>query len=176
MVDHWLGISSAEYDSSCGDDGLHTIEEALDGTDYWQHDINEIHWLILDLGQTYTIKKVRSRSNAPLTRGPNDVNIYVSDSKTVWGVAVATGQDYTNSDVWIETDTTDKDGRYIKVEIVGTEYFLDYLVYGKDDSLTIFDAYGDIAVAKPLGLGLKPAPKGGVGRPALLTGGASFGG
>lgn len=33
---------------------------------------------------------------------------------------------------------------------------------------------GDVSL--PMGLGLSPLPKGGVGRPALLTGGSSFGG
>jgi len=42
----------------------------------------------------------------------------------------------------------------------------------------IFYVYGDPAPtgALPTSLSLTPAPKGGIGRPALLTGGASFGG
>lgn len=38
----------------------------------------------------------------------------------------------------------------------------------------MFEEYGKVGL--PMGLVLNPAPKGGIGRPAMLTGGASFGG
>lgn len=152
MADDWLGISSAEYDSHCGDDGSHTIEMALDGTDYWNHAVDEVHWVVLDLGQTYTIKKVRGRSAT--TDDPTDVNIYIDDSNpptTLVHEGITTWQDCTTEN-WVEIDITDSNGRYIKIEIEATEDFFDYLGFGKPvfpTSWTIFDAYGDVAGSPP---------------------------
>lgn len=146
MADSWLGITSTEYDSHCGDSWGYTAEEALDGSDYWEHDVDETHWLILDLSETYTIKKVSGRSFSNFD--PTDVDVYVSDSKASWGTAVATNittwQDTTTMQ---EVDTTDQDGRYIKIELIDTEFALDFLIWGYDPFGTwdIFDAYGDVA-------------------------------
>lgn len=151
MVSHWLGISSAEYDSHCGDDVGHTVWEALDGTDFWYHEVNHIHYLILDLGQTYTIKKVRGRSKTG--NDPTHVLIYVSDDMGNWGDpisgAISTWQD---TDEWQEVDTTDKDGRYIKIEILFTESPSPFLSWGGTPMggyFSIFDAYGDVYSPPP---------------------------
>ncbi|GAG66265.1 unnamed protein product [marine sediment metagenome] len=148
-ADYWLGISSAELDSHCGSNAELELADALDGTSKWVHSDHdgEAHWFILDLGQTYTIKKVRGRSN--LGGDPDDVDIYVSDDKENWGDAVATNiatwQDTTE---WVEVDSTDKDGRYIKVDIIGHEYKIPAQInWGKEEPyMTIFDAYGDVAL------------------------------
>jgi len=147
LADDWLGISSAEYDSHCGDDGTNTIETALDGTRLWKHAVDEDHWFILDLGSTHTIKKFRGRSNS-IGNDPLKIDIYVSDSKTEWGAAVATDIDtWQDTDEWVEVDSTDKDGRYIKVVIKDTEAANRYLDWRAYDGgwITIFDAYGDVA-------------------------------
>ena len=148
MADDWLGISSTELDSDSGDNGLNTIEEALNGTDHWgSADYGKPQWFIIDLGQTYTITKVRGRSS--MGRDPIDVDIYVSDSKTVWGDAVATGiSNWQDTTDWVEADTTDKDGRYIKVAVNDWENsgFLK-MDWGGTSTFTIFDAYGDVAAA-----------------------------
>lgn len=139
----WIGIDSTHYDSHCGDNGQETIEEALDGTDEWRHLVNETHWFIIDLGQEYSIQKVRGRSDRPFD--PIDVNIYVSNDKASWGAAVASGintwQDTTN---WADVDNTDKNGRYVKVEIVDTESSGFIYFGGPDPShFKIFDVYGE---------------------------------
>ncbi len=151
--DDWLGISSSEHDSCCGNcvgEGP-TLENALDGTFYWQHDETETHWFIIDLGQRYIIKKVRGQSDT--YKDPTDVNIYVSDSKTSWGTAVATGiSTWQDTPIWQEIDTTDKNGRYIKVEIETTEDSkFNYIEFGRysPEFVTIFDAYGDIVNQTP---------------------------
>jgi len=147
MADDWLGITSANIDSLCGEEGGATLADALDGLDYWDHHASEVHWFILDLGQTYTIKKVRGRSIR--TEDPIDVDIYVSDSKTVWGAAVASGiNTFQDTNDWVEVDTTDKDGQYIKVVINATEEGSPgELNFGKfgGEGQNIFDAYGDVA-------------------------------
>jgi PKD repeat protein len=151
--DDWIGISSSELDSCCGNccgEGP-TLENALDGILSWQHEATETHWFILDLGQTYTVKKVRGRSDTNVD--PTSVNVYVSDSKTSWGTAVATViSTWKDIPIWQEVDTTDKNGRYVKVEIDATEDTkFNYIEFGGyDPSFTIFDVYGDIPEQTPV--------------------------
>ena len=138
----WLTVDSTNYDSHCGDSLGHTVEEALDGTDYWQHNVEETHYLILDLGVSYNVTNIRGRSDIGST-DPTDVNIYVSDDKDSFGAAVASGIDFSNtaSPNWIEVDVVDKVGRYVKVEIVDTEHVSRYLTFGDSvpAPMTIFD-------------------------------------
>ncbi len=152
--DDWLGISSSEYDSHCGDTMSHTLEEALDGDyDYWWHmwSVGHTHYFILDLGQNLTIKKVRGRSE--MTADPIDVDIYVSDNKSDWGTAVATGiSSWQDTGAWQEVDNTDKTGRYIKVVVIDTEDIFDTVKWGREipSPIAIFDAYGDVPNKAPV--------------------------
>lgn len=141
----WLYISSTEYDSHCGDDGSETIEEALDGTDAWTHEVDEDHWFILDLGETYTITEIRGRSNS--NDDPTLVDVYVSDSKVSWGTAVAIDISiWQDTNDWQEVDSTDKDGRYVKVVITDTEDPSRDIRWGPPVSgFKIFDVYGEVA-------------------------------
>jgi len=148
MADGWLGISSTELDSYCGAYEGYEPDGALDGSSVWYHFADEVHWLILDLGETYTIKKVSGRSEQG-GMDPMDVDIYVSDDKGSWGSAVATGiNTWLDTDVLQEVDTTDKDGRYIKIVINDTEHGGRDLGWGTDPAATIFDAYGDVVAAE----------------------------
>jgi PKD repeat protein len=143
--DDWLGITGNNRDSECGYDHISvTFEKALNGTSFWAHAVDETHWGIVDLGQSYTVKKVRGRSD--FMDDPTDVNIYVSENKTSWGTAVTTGiSTWTNTSSWVEVDTMDKDGRYIKIEINDTESRFKALSFGNDISpFKIFDVYGGI--------------------------------
>ena len=158
--DDWLGISSNEYDSHCGDTGGHTLEEALDGTDdYWYHNklTGHDHYFVLDLGQSYTVKKFRGRS----IRGsdPIDVDVFVSDNESDWGSAVVTGiSSWQDTNSWQETTLSEyKQGRYIKVEVQDTEHFLDYIEWGGSMGppyMSIFDVYAGI---EPLAINPYPA-------------------
>ncbi len=149
MAADWIGITSAHYVLHCGDDGLNTIEEALDGTDQWYHGTDETHWFFIDLGEEYNVQKVRGRSNG--NDDPIDVNIYVSNDPDNWGAAVASGVDFSNtaSPAWVEVDTTDKDGRYVMVEIEDTEDASKILEFGGEPTFTIFDVYGEATAAPP---------------------------
>ncbi len=141
--DDWLGIGSSELADSC-EGQSQDLKNALDGLDIWSHADNHEHWFILDLGQQYSIKKFRGRS---FTIGfdPIDVDIYVSSDNRSWEAAVASNiaswQDTTS---WEEVDSTDKEGRYVKVVIQDTEDFLGNRVdWGSGVSpATIFDVYG----------------------------------
>jgi hypothetical protein len=171
-LDAWLNINSSHYDSCCGEENAqHSLANALEGINSWEHFVNHTHWFILDLGKTYNIKKVKGCSNG-FNAGywdPNNVNIYVSDDKSNWGTAVATGisiwktaycctnefgEPYRPGEEVIlqEVDTTPKNGRYIKVEITETLDSDNNLVFGRatsDFAFKIFDAYGSIASTSP---------------------------
>lgn len=149
--DAWLGISSTEVDSYCGAFLANTPENALDGVGscLWNHGDEHIHWLILDLGQTYSIKKFKGLSNQILD--PIDIDIYVDDTNhgggNNWGTSVASGISVWHDTVsYVEVDSTDKDGRYIYIEILGTEEAtpgsLKWGVYQSGNP--IFDAYGSV--------------------------------
>jgi len=133
----WLGIDSSNYDSSCGNSGQ-TPQDALDGTDSWNHLTNETHYLILDLGSSQNVTRFKSRSNS--IADPDAVNLYVSDSKVSWGTAVWTGTDeFASTDCYVIFKTTPKEGRYVKIEITSTENAINFLDYG--DSSTPFQIF-----------------------------------
>jgi hypothetical protein len=141
----WLGVSSSDIYDFCGEETGLTLAEALDGTDVWEHLVNETHYFVIDLGASYTVKMVRGRSYH--LADPTDVNIYVSTDGSTWGTAVAAGittwQDCSSGE-WVEIDVTDKVGRYVKVEIVDTEDALNKIKFGSTGTpFSIFDVFGE---------------------------------
>jgi len=138
----WFGVSSSHYHSHCGDSFGHELTEALDGNDYWSHLSNESHWFIIDLGASYNVMKIRGRSNTAFD--PVDIDVYISDSLTSWGTAVTSNiTTWQDTDTWVEVNTTDKTGRYVKVEIIETEAGASSPVrFGNSSSpYPIFDVY-----------------------------------
>jgi hypothetical protein len=145
----WLDIGSSNLYDHCGDSWGAFLTEALDGDDCWMHDVAEVHHFILDLGSVYNISKVRGRSNCTwVQQDPTNVNIYVSNSTSVWGTAVASNiTTWQDTYDWVEVECTPKNGRYIKVEITSTEDGSPgSITFGIDEEdppyMTIFDAYG----------------------------------
>lgn len=139
----WLGIDSTKLDSYCTmlPTG-HNIQEALNGSDYWECNETHSHWFIIDLGACYYIQKVRSRSNTD--KDPTLVSIHGSNDKISWDVldhSITTFQDTTS---WIEREISNPDHyQYIKVIIDTTEDDprFNYLKYGGSPAFTIFDIY-----------------------------------
>ena len=139
--DDWLGIGSSELASACEDKGM--LMGALDGIDMWSPSTNHEHEFILDLGQSYSIKKFRGRSESIMD--PIDVDIYISTDNSTWGTAVASDiSTWQDTSTWAEMDSTDKVGQYVKVVIQATEDEIRRLVWGLEPLDTIFDAYGDV--------------------------------
>jgi hypothetical protein len=115
---------------------------------------------------SYTIKKFRGRSAR--SSDPTSVDVYVSDNKSDWGRAVATGiSSWQDTSSWQVVELAEeKNGQYVKVEVKDTEHFLDFLEWGglSEPYLTIFDVYGDIApdISDPypangsIGIGINP--------------------
>ncbi|MHA1303623.1 MAG: discoidin domain-containing protein [Candidatus Heimdallarchaeaceae archaeon] len=126
----WINISSSHYDSSCGDEGGgYEATDMLDANGEWTHVVNENHWLILDLGSSKDIKKMRFRGQG--TAAPDDMDIYISDNKADWGTAVATAVDPNSyGSAYTDVDVTDKTGRYVKFDIISTEHGSNYLGWG----------------------------------------------
>lgn len=136
MADAW--VTPTAIHSDCGHSGDSVSSLLIDndlGT-YWQHDGAEEHWVIFDMGETYTVKKVRCY-HLGYVHWVELGEIYVSDNPEDWGesLGASTGNWYTDATGWEEIDITDKDGRYIK--IVGNE--LDRMGFYE------FDIYGDVA-------------------------------
>ena len=100
----------------------------------------------MDLGSSRKVTQVRGRSGGDASWDPTNVNIYVSDDPGNFGAAVGsnitTWQDTT---VWQEADTTDKTGRYVKLEITSTESGVNSLEFGGPSGgyFPIFDVYVD---------------------------------
>lgn len=161
MADAWLGISSSELDSY---DNQFSVEfgvaAALNGAGPWKTLADMPHWIILDFGVSYTVKQIRGRSQQEWD--PIDVEIYVSDIKGTWGVAVATGiSTWKNRTDWAGDaviDVTDKVGRYLMVKILEAEEGGHRLYWGCGEK--ILDVYGSIYVAPGGGgrgrVGFKP--------------------
>lgn len=146
MAADWIGVDSSHIHSVCGDDGNNPLSGALNGTGLWRHDVDEDHEFVLNFGAPYNITKVRGRSDSGAD--PTSVDIYINDTGSApWGTAVASGIiDWQDSIEWVETDTTDKVGQYIRVVITSTEHPTDEIVFGKSSPfMTIFDVYGEIA-------------------------------
>jgi len=142
MAADWLEVNSSNIDSFCGEESGESLASAFDSVNaWWGHNTAEVHWFIIDLKQSLTITKVRGRSLRPAD--PVDVNIYVSDDKENFGTAVATGiSTWQDTATWQEVDTTDKKGRYVKVEIEATELGSpSFISWGGTGASPIFDVY-----------------------------------
>jgi len=154
MAADWLGINSSHLMAGgagvafCYEEAAGQVAGALGGTNLWECYTTHTHFFIVDLGQTYNVQKVRGRSYS--SDDPIDLNIYVSDNIEAWGAAVASGistwQDKSDY-AWVEVDTTDKSGRFVKVEIIDTEdaswNHLNFGLYSYPDYYPIFDVYGE---------------------------------
>jgi len=140
----WYGVSSSEliYASYMGDAGTQ-LDDALDGTDYW-YDASPSNPLtfIIDIGSNQTITKFRGRSEC--NGDPTDVSIWVSRDNSTWGSPVVSNiSTWQDTLTWVEADSTDKVGRYIKV--IANSYENSFGEWGEPPagSVPIFDVYTD---------------------------------
>ncbi|MCK4529373.1 discoidin domain-containing protein, partial [candidate division WOR-3 bacterium] len=104
--------------SKCGETFTLEATKAIDDntSTYWKHNIPCYHWIILDLGQTKTVSKVRVYQSATASQrwGETDgLDVFVSDNPASFGSAVWTGA--LDATGWQESGTFSKDGRYIKL-------------------------------------------------------------
>lgn len=140
----WIEITSTMLHSNCGDSFGHTLAEALDNTDYWQHSYNHTHWFIIDLGESKDIYKVASYSNTG--NDPTDVDIYISDNPASFTNKIIDNiTDWQDTTSYVEhiTDSGQLEtGRYLKIEILSTEQGPNFIIWGDDPMLgTILKIY-----------------------------------
>jgi hypothetical protein len=124
--------------SKCGEDlPLYPATKFIDNniSSLWRHEVNHLHWIILDLEQTYSVSGVRILVQSDTRSKATSVDVYVSDNPSSMGAAVATGLDFTTTYVWNEHTFTAKNGRYVKLEGIDSVHASGYY-YGYE-----FDAY-----------------------------------
>ena len=133
MADAWVTPSSIH--SSCGlaNPGNMIDDDTATGC---SHYVTEEHYIVFDMGQTHTVKKIRMWDYPGWSNVTDIAAIYVSDDPENWGDSVGS-LTFPNEagEVWREADTTDKDGRYIKIVTPSEE-----LYYWRE-----FDIYGEVA-------------------------------
>ena len=116
--------------SSCGSSGGQVCGYLLNTQNIWRHDYNHKHWVILDLGETKLIEKVRFNISTYAEDRLSGVDVYITDDPENWGDAVATDLSFTTPSSWNERDVTPKAGRYIKCADIDTEAG-DNCIYGR---------------------------------------------
>ena len=139
-IEHkWLNVNSNNLlaYSDLGYFG-HDIDDALDGTNYW--DANTYpQQFVLDLGQNYTINTMRGRSE--LGQDPDDVSIWVSEDNTTWKPFASNISTWQDTNTWVEVEGNAVYGRYVKVKVESTESGggASDLNWGDIPYITIFD-------------------------------------
>lgn len=105
--------------STCGTNTNNLIDgKTSDDVDASYHYVSELHYVVFDMGSSVDVQQVRFYmgdyygGDYSLGNG----NIYVSDDTGNWGSAVSTDFCAAAADNWATIDTTDKSGRYIKIE------------------------------------------------------------
>ena len=103
----------------CGEDGSYPASRAIDGSSstYWQHSSSSCnHWIILDMGKTMDITKIRinqHNSTSSYRWGyPNGIAVYVSNDTSTWRWV---GNWTLNSGGWQESGSFSAQGRYVKL-------------------------------------------------------------
>jgi hypothetical protein len=104
--------------SKCGQDSYYPATRAIDGSTstYWRHSTTEYHWIVLDMGQSIPITKIRIYQSSYSTYRwgrSSGLSVYVSNDPNNWGSYVWTGK--LDSSGWRETGTFSATGRYVKL-------------------------------------------------------------
>ena len=110
------------------------------------HYVTEGHYIVFNMGETYTVKKIRMWDNPGYGQVTDISAIYVSNDTGNWGTLVGS-YTFPNEvgEVWREIETTDKDGRYIKLITPSEElyYWREFDIYGAGDEEGDGDGEGD---------------------------------
>jgi hypothetical protein len=104
--------------SSCGSTSGRTAANLIDNdiNTTWEHFVQENHWVILDLGQSTVVSKIRLWHRQYYAT-INVSEVYVSDNQADWGTSLGSLSIAASTEAtgWKEADITDKQGRYIKL-------------------------------------------------------------
>ena len=113
--------------SRCGETSPYVASRAIDcstsSSSYWWHNNADNHQIILDMGNTINITKIRiyqSSSSSYRWGGSSGVEVYVSNDPTSFGSPVWTGQEMNDGSDWQESGTFFAQGRYVKLRSKST--------------------------------------------------------
>jgi len=129
----WEDFTSADLYSHCGDTGADIVENLLDGTGNWAHVVNHEHTLVLDMGSSKEVTKIRTKNRGVLKN--DDVDVYVSDTIGTWGSSILNFDPSgdPSTDTWVEREVdTPTTGRYVKLTI-NTQQVFNYLDWGNSE-------------------------------------------
>lgn len=151
--------------SKCGDSAEQPASNTKDeDTDtFWRHGSLCYHWIIFDLGQTYTISKIRLyQYSVSIARWgkTNGLDVYVSDDPTSWDSAVWTG--VLNASGWQESGSFSKNGRYVK--LVSKDNPSAQRMYEFDAYCAAVGAYSPSSHLSGRSGGINESMQGGIGR------------
>jgi len=138
-------VSPTAIHSKCGESEVKPASNTIDGDTgtYWVHVTSHEHWIIFDLGESKTVKKVRlyvlSRSDADDTICEVSA-VYINDSADESGGSKGSLVLPASGTQWYEIDVTDTSGRYIKLKLktyyysvcgtsAGVRYFYEFEAY-----------------------------------------------
>jgi len=107
---------TAVYDR-CGQDPSYPVSRAIDGSTStsWRHSTTENHWIILDMGQTMDISRIRiyqSGTSSYRWGQSSGIEVYVSNNTSSWR-SVWNGT--LDSSGWQSSGTFSVQGRYVKL-------------------------------------------------------------
>jgi hypothetical protein len=106
----------AVYDK-CGEEPGHPARAFIDGDTgtYWEHHVSERHWIILDLGGSWTIKKMQVYVGTVDDCDWFDVYIHVSQDALTWE-RIGSWVPIIGGGKWVTVGVAEeKAGRYIKL-------------------------------------------------------------
>lgn len=102
--------------SKCGQTSTYTAIKAIDndtGT-YWNHNVNELHWIIFNMSTSQTITKIKLFQVSGYRWGEDlGLTVYVGDDPASLGTEVWNGT--LNANGWQESGAFSKNGQYIKL-------------------------------------------------------------
>jgi len=122
ILGNW--ISPYAVYNKCGEEAGHPATAFIDGNTatYWEHHADSehgsLHWIIVDLGASYYVQRIRIYVGSVGDSDWDSVKIYISQNTTTWGTAVAQGVSFAGTNEWRELDlgANEKAGRYMKLE------------------------------------------------------------
>ncbi|MGQ9460207.1 MAG: discoidin domain-containing protein [Candidatus Bathyarchaeaceae archaeon] len=101
--------------NKCDETSPYFASHAIDGSTltYWRHSAACYHWIILDMGQTMNISRVRIYQRDYDWGGSAGIEVYISDDPDNWGSAAWTGR--IDGDGWEYSGQFQALGRYVKL-------------------------------------------------------------
>jgi hypothetical protein len=116
----WTSPSAVQ--SKCGEEAGFPVTAFIDGNTatYWKHNVDELHWIVLDMGSVRNIKQIGIWGVSSQASRWDGVNVYVSDDTVNWGTAVGANVSIVGDNEWVYIDIVDKYGRYIRLQNIDT--------------------------------------------------------